>query len=220
MALVIRPKHHGLFLYLLEQTFRLRRRVFVDGLHWSLPASEAASDVEVDAFDGSAAIYLVKVDTCGRPMAHVRLTPTLRPNLSCDVLGPRMNIIMPRAPHIVEMSRMCAAPDLPKEVRREAMLDLRLSVALLCQREGWSHSIGVGYDHHIQPFIRSGMKVEFLGPPVFFPGDEALSFAIMATDPDRPMHLAELLAGRPTCLQDPDEDPTLISRYGDHAVAA
>jgi hypothetical protein len=95
------------------------------------------------------------------------------------------------------------------------MLDLRLSTAALFLKRGWTHSIGVGYDRHIQPLIRSGMTVEVLGPPVIFAGDRLPSFAILATDPDR----AGRLAGHERRLQDPADDPWLVTRYGERAVA-
>ena len=63
------------------------------------------------------------------------------------------------------------------------------------------------------------MTVQMLGAPYIFPGDSQLSFAILATDPDRPQKVAELLAGGPPRLEDPDDDPSLFARYGDRAVA-
>lgn len=114
---------------------------------------------------------------------------------------------------------MCADPRLSREERRETMMELRACTGLLFLQNGWTHSIGVGYDHHIQPFIRSGMTVEILGPPVIFPGDTELSFAILASDPDRPQRVAEMLACGPARLDDPDDDPSLFARWGDRAAA-
>ena len=221
MSLLIKPRHHHRFRGVLEDSFRLRREVFVDALGWSLPDADriARTGLEWDAFDGNAATYLVNLDAAGRVIAGVRITPSTAPNVTCDSLAQAMGIVMPRGPHIVEMSRMCADPRLSREERRETMMELRACIGLLFLRSGWTHSIGVGYDHHIQPFIRSGMTVEILGPPAIFPGDSELSFAILASDPDRPQRVAEMLAGGPPRLQDPDEDPGLFARYGDRAVA-
>ena len=221
MSLLIKPRHHRHFRTVLEDSFRLRREVFVDGLGWSLPHADRTQQtgLEYDDFDGNRATYLVSLDGAGRAVATVRLTPSTSPNLTCDSLAAKMGIAIPRGPHIVEMSRMCADPRLSREERRETMQELRACTGLLFLHNGWSHSIGVGYDHHIQPLIRSGMTVEILGPPVIFPGDSELSFAILASDPDRPARVALMLAGGPPRLQDPDEDPALFSRYGDRAVA-
>lgn len=221
MSLLVRPCHRRRFLAVLNDSFRLRREVFVDQLGWRLPDADrtAQTGLEYDVFDGDEAYYLVHLNAAGRAIATVRITPSTAPNLSCDVLGPQMGVAMPRAPHIVELSRMCADPRLSREERREVMLELRVCVGLLFMKQGWTHSIGVGYDCHIQPFVRSGMTVQVLGAPFVFPGDTQLSFAIMATDPERPQRVAELLAGGPPRLEDPDEDPLLFDRFGDRAVA-
>ena len=221
MSLLVRPCHHHRFSAVLQDSFRLRREVFVDRLGWSLPEAgrTAETGLEYDDFDSQSAIYLVNLGAGERVIATVRITPSTAPNLTCDVLAPRMGVTMPRGPHIVEMSRMCADPGLSRDERRETMQELRASIGLLFLQSGWSHSVGIGYDRHIQPFIRSGMTVEVLGMPVLFPGDSELSFAILATDPERPRRVGEMLAGRAPCLQDPDEDPSLFTRYGDRAVA-
>ena len=220
MSLLIRPSHHRRFRTVLNDSFRLRREVFVDRLGWSLPDADrtAETGLEYDAFDGCAAFYLANLSG-GRVIATVRMTPSTAANLTCDRLAVQMGVDIPRGPHIVEMSRMCADPRLSQDQRRETMLELRACIGLLFLRQGWSQSIGIGYDHHIQPFIRSGMTVQVLGAPMIFPGDTELSFAILATDPDRPQRVAELMGGRPPRLEDPDEDSSLFIRYGDRAVA-
>lgn len=220
MSLLIRPRHHHRFRAVLNGSFRLRREVFVDRLGWSLPAAGRAVEtgLEYDEFDDNATSYLVSLGG-DQVIAAVRITPSTAPNLTCDVLAPKIGVTMPRGPHIVEMSRLCADPRLSREERRETMLELRACIGLLFLRNGWTHSIGIGYDRHVQPFIQSGMTVQVLGPPMLFPGDGELSFAILATDPDRSQRVAEMVAGRPSCLQDPDLDPSLFTRYGDRAVA-
>ena len=221
MSLLVRPCHHHRFRTVLNDSFRLRREVFVDRLGWSLPDAgrTAETGLEYDEFDGSAAYYLMNLSAAGAVIATVRITPSTAANLTCDSLARQMGVVMPRGPHIVEMSRLCADPRLSREDRRLTMLELRACIGLLFLRSGWTHSIGIGYDRHIQPFIRSGMTVQVLGPPTVFPGDSELSFAILATDPDRPQRVAELLAGRAPCLQDPAEDPSLFAQYGDRSVA-
>jgi N-acyl-L-homoserine lactone synthetase len=221
MSLLVRPCHQNRFRAVLDDSFRLRREVFVDHLGWRLPEAErtALSGLEYDEFDNGEAWYLVHLNSVARAIATVRITPSTAPNLSCDRLAGQMGLVLPRGPHIVEMSRMCADPRLSRDERREVMQELRACIGLLFLKQGWTHSLGVGYDHHIQPFIRTGMTVQVLGPPVIFPGDDQPSFAILANDPDRPQRIAELLATGPPRLQDPDEDPSLFARFGDRAVA-
>ena len=221
MSLLVRPSHHHRFRTVLEDSFRLRREVFVDHLGWRLPDAERTtlSRLEYDAFDSGDAWYLVHLNTVARAIATVRITPSTAPNLTCDRLAAQMGLVIPRGPHIVEMSRMCADPKLSREERREVMQELRACIGLLFLKQGWTHSLGVGYDHHIQPFIRSGMTTRPLGPPALLPGDSQLTLCVTASDPDRHRWAAEFMAGRLARLQDPDEDPALFTRYGDRAVA-
>jgi N-acyl-L-homoserine lactone synthetase len=221
MSLLIRPCHRHRFRAVLEDSFRLRREVFVERLGWRLPDAgrTAQTGLEYDAFDGDAVFYLMHLNAAGRAIATVRITPSTAPNLSCDVLAAQMGVVMPRGPHIVEMSRMCAGQRLSREERREVMLELRACIGMLFLKQGWTHSIGIGYDSHIQPFVRSGMTVQVLGAPYIFPGDSQLSFAILASDPERPQKVAELLTRGWPCLEDPDDDPSLFARFGDQAVA-
>src|ERR1700761_2926977 len=89
MSLLISPRHHHRFRTVLEDSFRLRREVFVDGLGWSLPHADrtAQTGLEYDDFDGDAASYLVNLNSAGRVMAAVRITPSTEPNVSCDSLA-------------------------------------------------------------------------------------------------------------------------------------
>jgi N-acyl-L-homoserine lactone synthetase len=186
MSLLIRPCHHHRFRAVLNDSFRLRGEVFDSAL-------------EDDGFDGNAALYLVNLDPVGQTIATVRISP---------------GAASERGAGAVEMSRLCADPRLSREERRGTLLELRAAMALLFLRRRWALGVVVGHDRHIQTFVRSGMTVRPLGPPVLRPGDSQLSFAVLATDPDGPA-----LAARGPPLQDPDEDPSLFTRYGDRAVA-
>lgn len=214
MSLLIRPCHHHRFRAVLRDSFRLRREVFADR-----PDGAAGAGLEHDGFDGNAAFYLVNLDAAARVIATVRLTPGAAAAQTCDHLARRTEAPMPLGSHVVELSRLCADPRLPRTDRLRTLLELRAGIGLLFLRQGWTHGVTLGHDRHIQPFIQSGMTVQALGPPLLLPGDDELSFAVLATDPDRPWQAAERAGGWPLRLQDPDEDPALFTRYGDRAVA-
>ena len=120
---------------------------------------------------------------------------------------------------MAELSRLCIDPDLSGHARLLVLLELRAGLAELFAKQGWTCGIVLGHDRHIQPFIRSGMTVQVLAPPVLLAGQSQLSFAVLASDPGRPEQAAGLLADDLAGLQDPDEDPSLFTRYGDRAVA-
>lgn len=219
MALVIRPEHRARFAGVLDQVFRLRQRVFIDCLGWNLPSNDGVR--EIDQFDGGPCFHLAVIDAHGDVTATCRLTPSTAPNVTCDVLGPQMGAKpFPRAPHIVENSRACLDPSRPSELKHDAQLDLRASQQQLCQRMGWTHILGVGYDSMVQRLIRTGMVIEVLAGPWLFPGDGEISVGILGhEDPLRSDALTEYLGARVDSLQDPETDPSLFARYGDRVVA-
>jgi N-acyl-L-homoserine lactone synthetase len=187
MSLLIRPCHRRRFRAVLNDAVRLGREVFGNAR-------------DEDGFDGDAGLYLVNLDAGGRVVATVRIIP---------------GAAAARGPRTVEMSRLCADPRLTPAERLATLVELRAAMALLRGRHGWTRALVVGHDRHIQPFVRSGMTLRAIGPPVLLPGDSQPSFAVLATDPDGPA----LAAGAPSTLQDPDADPSLFTRYGDRAVA-
>jgi acyl homoserine lactone synthase len=91
---------------LLDLYFRLRKRVFYDGLRWDVPVQE---DRERDAYDDEAPAYLVWCNE-DRTVLYgaVRLLPTTGPTLLHDVFhethGCSAALI---APDIWEVTRMC-----------------------------------------------------------------------------------------------------------------
>ncbi len=215
MALVIRAHHRPLFTDLLDQMYRLRRRVFVERLGWKLDTDGVR---EIDQFDTGGCLHLVALDDDGRVRATSRFTPSLEPNVTSDVLQAQMNGRFPRGEHIVEISRHCVDPDIDEETRKAALHDIRVSQGELTQKHGWTHSLGVSYDRHIQPWIRTGLRIEILGAPFKFPGDSEYSFGWMVSrNTEQPNAVLDLMGGQKR-LQDPDEDPGLIVRYGDRLL--
>lgn len=218
MALLIRHQHREAFAPLVDQMHRLRRRVFVERLKWALPAGDGVR--EIDQFDTAECLHLVVVDDHGRVRATSRVTPSLSPNVSCDLLAGEMGVAFPRGADIAEVSRLCVDPDLDEEARQAALLDLRISQVELFTHRGWTRSIGVAYERTLQVWIRSGMTVQVLGAPMRFPGDRHLAYACIASeDPNRPDGVLDFLGARTGALEDPDQDPALLARFGQRAIA-
>jgi N-acyl-L-homoserine lactone synthetase len=217
MALVIRPHHRGQFAVLLDQMYRLRRRVFVDRLGWEL---DAPGGREIDRFDQGECRHLLTLDRQGRVLATVRLTPSTEPNVTCEVLQARFGVEAPRRQGLVELSRECVDPDLGRDERRAALEDLRASVFELFAREGWSGAIGVVYEPVVQKWIRSGARVRPLAGPCRWPGDSADTYLIQWTvDSLRADMPWRKLSGGQSRLQDPQTDPELALRFGQPQAA-
>lgn len=213
MALVIRPQHRTAFAGLLDQMYRLRHRVFIDRLGWNLDTDGLK---EIDQFDNGACMHVVALDGEGRVRATSRLTPSLEPNVTCEVLQAQMNTQFPRAPHIVEVSRHCVDPELDEAARKDILVDIRVAQAELSRKLGWTHKLGISNGKHIQPWIRSGLKVEILGSPFIFPGESEYSFGWMVSpNLEQPNAILDFLGEDGGRLQDPLEDPSLFALYGD-----
>lgn len=218
MALLIRQAHRSALAHLLDRSFALRRRVFVEQLGWRLPGDNGR--IEADAFDQGEALHLVSLDDGGRVVGTARLTPTLLPNVTCDILQARIDHPLPRGHDIVESARVCVDQTLERSLQLQARNDLFISHFELCLRHGWTRTLRVSSQSSIDPFVRAGFAVDILGSPVRFDDDPQLSFAnVIATDPDHidmMMTLAGAASGR---LLDPDQNPELLGRFGQAAAA-
>lgn len=74
----------------LEEMYRIRHRIYVEGRRWR--ALERPDGREIDAFDTHDAVYLLGLSDSGTVTAGTRLTPTTKPHLMRDVF-----------PHIVTL---------------------------------------------------------------------------------------------------------------------
>lgn len=216
MALVVRPQHREAFAGLLQESFRLRRRILVERLGWSLPGDDG--EVETDAFDHGEACHLISLGPDGRVVGTARLTPTTAPNLTCDVLQAHSPVPFPRAADLVESSRLCVDLEAEAEVRRAARADLYTSHYALCLREGWRRTLGFFYADFLAAFVRAGFAVDHLGPPVRFSDGEPFSFPyVMTTDEEHAACMANWMG--PPRLLDPETDPGLLLALGEPRAA-
>ncbi|QKV19280.1 acyl-homoserine-lactone synthase [Oricola thermophila] len=114
-------RHHGL----LDQMFRLRKRVFFDELGWDVPVS---GDIERDSYDDLKPAYLLWTDDEQTTLyGSLRLLPTTGPTLLNDVFRKTYpNNIDLCHPTIWEGTRMCIdteeiAMSLPDVTPQDAM---------------------------------------------------------------------------------------------------
>lgn len=95
--------HH--FQGLLEQTYKLRARVFRDRLGWEV---DVTNGMETDVFDTLNPTTLVSVDDSGNVLGSMRILQTTGPNMLADVFS---SILQgepaPRSPQIWEATRLC-----------------------------------------------------------------------------------------------------------------
>lgn len=95
----------------LEEMHRRRKEVFVDKMGWS--EIDTGHELEIDEFDNEHAHYMLLLDDLGNHLASCRLSPTDKPNVSCDKLARFFDNKPPRSPDVWEISRWLPSPDNP-----------------------------------------------------------------------------------------------------------
>lgn len=105
MILFIHPYNKHKYINILNESFRLRKRIFVDKLGWDLKCQD---NMEIDQYDTEAAHYLIYLDEHKQVKGCMRLIPTVSKNLTQDSFAKYVPAqILKRDPHIWESSRFC-----------------------------------------------------------------------------------------------------------------
>jgi N-acyl-L-homoserine lactone synthetase len=148
-----------------------RKRVFIDGLQWDLPAD---GEYEIDIYDHEDAIYLIISDDHGCHVASQRLLPTTRPHLMRDHFAHLCMDSIPSGPEYVEVTRVCVSPDLKDQsLRRQLSLYATLAAHEYALVSGLKGLLSVSYKRLMELIVGMGWDVDFLGLPTGF-GKDAL----------------------------------------------
>jgi N-acyl-L-homoserine lactone synthetase len=212
MAILIEASHREAAADLLNASFELRHKILVQRLGWQLPSGQAAR--EVDQYDAGDTCHLVSRTADGRVRGTMRLTPSLAPNVTCDVLQSSVPVPIPRGAHIVECSRLCVDLDMPSAERFAARADLFMSQLEMCERFGWTHTVGVLLQSVLLYFIRAGLAVDMLSPPLKFADSTETSVAFMLESGPEALATARTVLRMQGSLQDPALDAALLNPAG------
>ena len=146
---------------------RLRGRVFKDRLDWDVTVS---GDMEIDSYDADDATYLLVVADRYEVVGHVRLLPTLGPNMLADTFPFLVySGAAPCSPTIVESSRFCIdtsrVTDVTGSGTRRATTLLFASILEWCLVHG-QHTLATVTDTRMERILRrSGWTLQRLGAP-------------------------------------------------------
>ena len=167
MFTIIQGNAYGRHAVLLDEMFRLRKRVFADRLGWDVPVRGAH---EQDAYDRLGPAYLVWCDA-GMSVLYgsARLMPTTHPTLLFDTFGrtmpPEAHLA---APGIWECTRLCVneaavtAHDLCLSTR-DAFRTMLVALCETALAHG-IHTIVSNYEPHVMRLYRSaGAMVDEVG---------------------------------------------------------
>jgi acyl homoserine lactone synthase len=164
--LLVQPYQYARYAELLEQSFRLRKRVFHDHLGWQVNVNH---ELERDVYDDLGAVYLMWCDKEARCLyGTLRLMPTTGPTLLHDVFGrtfPETDLV---APSIWEGTRMCLDIELLRQIEPALSPSRAFGLLLLALCEcSIAHGIETlvsNYEPQMgRVYRRAGLMVEEIG---------------------------------------------------------
>ncbi|WP_032113954.1 acyl-homoserine-lactone synthase [Candidatus Paracaedibacter symbiosus] len=110
---------------ILDEFYRIRKKIFIDRLNWDLPAQ---GDKEIDQYDHNQCNYLLSISN-DKVSGGIRLTPSLAPNLTFDTFSDVFNLpthIKPQN-NLLEISRLGiikTSDEMPSNIVRRKTLEL------------------------------------------------------------------------------------------------
>ena len=165
MIVIVEPCNAEKHVYLLEQMFRLRARIFHDRLTWGVVVKGGK---ERDKYDDENPVYVIYTDELQhRLKGSFRLLPTTGPTVSADFFSDTD----PDAAHLVaptiwECTRFCLDDDAWHKDRVEssfASTVLLVALGDLALRAGIESIVGVFDASMLHLWRRIGYDVEVLG---------------------------------------------------------
>jgi len=180
---VVNDENRCVYAEELDQSHRLRHRIYIDELKWKGLAPRKDGR-EYDQFDTGEAVYLLAVEN-GLVWGGTRLVPSTEPHLLSEIF-PRLAAVrgVPRQPDVAEWTRFYVAPE-----RREEHRACKVGSTILASMieyaldEGLSAISVVLNMFWLPRFLSYGWQVTPLGLPDVH-DDEWLVAALIAVTPD------------------------------------
>lgn len=158
MFYVIDKQNRHLYEDVLDQMFRLRKKIFVDERGWEMPVQDGK---EIDQFDTEDADYVLYIDDKGDIKVGLRYMPYSVPNMTKDVFG-HLLYEPPKGRLVYEMTRAFIV----EEARDSGLFSL-----LLCAKyeyllwRGASHLIEVVDTRFLPMLLETGWHMRVVGKP-------------------------------------------------------
>lgn len=146
----------------LDQLFRLRHKIFVQGRKWSLPSRNG---YEIDQYDTDDAVYFISYSDDGSIEASVRMTPTTHSSLLADYFPHLIETgEAPRSPHIYEATRYIVQPARKtRQALRTAKSRLFVSLLKWCLEQRLTHFQTVIDSKALSTFLEISAHTRVLG---------------------------------------------------------
>ncbi len=167
MFILIEAHEYGKYSKLVDQMFRLRKRIFFEELNWDVPV---LGNIERDRYDDLNPTYLVWTDKQQKVLyGSLRLLPTTGPTLLNDIFRKTFPDNMDLChPGVWEGTRMCIdvekiVQDHPDMLPQDAMSWMLLGLAECALAHG-VHTLISNYEPHMKRiYQRSGAKWDEIG---------------------------------------------------------
>lgn len=174
MLHIIDATNKDQFPELLENMFADRKRIFIDMLKWDLPVTQGR--YEIDQFDDSYAVYLIKADTSGRHLGSLRLLRTDRPHILSALFPALCDEPIPCGKSIREVTRFCTSPTVERDDRRAIRNTLISAMVDHVLDTGISALTGVVTTHFLDQILAMGWRCEQLGERISMCGTKLGAF--------------------------------------------
>lgn len=178
MVMVVGAENREQFHESLMGMFHHRKKIFVDGLNWSLPVVDG--HYEIDEFDTSAAVYLMVLDPQTRGhLGSVRLLPSTGPHILGSLFSNLCAGEVPTGDDVWEITRLCTAPGAKdaRAIRRQLAIAL-MEFGLLY---GVRQYTSVAHMAWLSQVLATGWSCEPLGLPQWIEGEQVGAVAINVT---------------------------------------
>lgn len=151
---------------ILDQIFKLRRRVFVEELGWK--QFDVDGVYEKDQYDDQHAIHLASLNQEGLVVGYCRLYPTTLPHMLSDVFASYVEGPVPQRSDIFELTRAAVAPaHRGKKVWEEVFVGAHE----FCEMQGAAAMTSFIRALRLPYFQAAGMKITPLGLPADCSGE-------------------------------------------------
>jgi len=163
---------------LIEDMYRARHRLYVEGRKWRELAK--ADGREIDQFDTENAIYLLALNKNRELRGGVRLVPSTSPHLLDTIFPQFCANDIPRGTHIWEMSRLFVSHN-DRYGEEGVLLKGEIFCGLLefAARNGITEITGVSDSYFLPRLLEIGIVVRPLGIPKPYQSGEMVAFHII-----------------------------------------
>jgi N-acyl-L-homoserine lactone synthetase len=167
MFITVESHEYAKNAWLLDQMFRLRKKVFHEQLGWNVPVN---GEYERDFYDDRRPVYLIWCDDSRQKLyGSLRLMPTTGPTLLHDVFRKTFPADVDlMAPGIWEGTRMCVDEEAVKgdfpDIDAGRAFCLLLLALCECAMAHGIHTMISNYEPHLKRiYKRAGAEVDELG---------------------------------------------------------